>query len=213
MSNSIFDDLEIDHTTMMTDPKSFCQSVYDKADELTKILKTTNSIQTYINSLTNTDDMSKWEIKLADLYNEIDSTMSVKGIMALARDFRSLATDLETMAKNKATYQLAANGSISDKSLAHMQYTRLREAFNPIVDAFNLLKLYDDGAKLPAMQGNYSAPVGLVHIIFEFANGEGYMNPIVACRKLGIEYTTLSATVNYIENNPDCGATVKRLSK
>lgn len=213
MSNSIFDDLEIDHNTMMTNPQEFCQSVYDKADELVKVLETSNSIQSYINSLKNTDDMQDWIGRLDSIYINADDTMSVKGIMELAKLMRQMATDMETMAKNKATYQLASQGNVSDKSLAHMQYTRLREAFNPIVDAYSILKLYDDASKLPPKQGNYSAPVGLVHIIFEFNDGDGYMNPIAACKKLGIEYNTMAETIEYIEANPNCGATVKRLSK
>jgi hypothetical protein len=213
MSNSIFDDLGIDHSTMMTDPKSFCQSVYERADELVKVLETSNSIQSYINSLKNTDDMNMWKDTVDDLYTDIDSNMSVKGIMEMAKMIRSLATDLETMAKNKATYQLASQGNVSDKSAAHFQYTRLREEFNKIVDAYSILNLYDDAVKLPPKQGNYSAPVGLVHIIFEFNDGDGYMSPIPACRKLGIEYTTLSEVIEYVEANPNCGCTIKRLSK
>jgi hypothetical protein len=215
VSNSIFEDLEIDHSTMMTDPESFCQSVYDKADELVKVLKATNSITSFINTLHNTDDMQDWKADLNNIYDEAEQ-MSVKGIMELAKMIRSLATDLETMAKNKATYQLASQGNVSDKSLAHLQYTRLREAFNPIVDAFTTLGLYTEASKLAAMQGNYSSPVGLVHIAFVFAGdnkSEDLYNPIAACRRLGIEYTTLSNTIAYIENNPACGCTIKRLSK
>ena len=201
---------------MMTNPKEFCQSVYDKADELVKVLKSTNSITSYISSLKNTDDMQDWVERLDTMYINADDTMSVKGIMELAKLMRVMATDLETMAKNKATFQLAAQGNVSDKSLAHLQYTRLREAFNPIVDAFTTLGLYDEASKLAAMQGNYSSPVGLVHIAFVFTGdnkSEDLYNPIAACRRLGIEYTTLSNTIAYIENNPQCGATIKRLSK
>jgi cell fate (sporulation/competence/biofilm development) regulator YmcA (YheA/YmcA/DUF963 family) len=213
VSNSIFDDLEIDHTTMMTDPQEFCHSVYNKVDELRNIIKASSSIAQYINSLSNTDDMDSWKAPLEDLYSDADANMSVKGIMELAKLLRQMATDMETMAKNKATYQLAASNSPTDKSLALIQYTRLRDAFNPIVDAFTTLKLYDDATKIPPMQGNFSTPVGLIHIVFEFANGEGYMNPIAACKKLGIEYSTLAETIEYIENNPQSGCTVKRLSK
>jgi hypothetical protein len=214
MASTIFDDLEIDYSTMMTDPASFEESVKKAADELKATLKSNTSISSYLDSQTNADDMTVWDKKLNTLYNEVDAEMSVAGIQALAKSLRKLAGELEAMARSKAVFELANNQNVMDKGTAHVMYVRLREAFNAWAKAMDVLDIYH-ADPLPPMPGNFGSQVGLVyHYYFTFeGDEEGYMNPYVVCKKLNIDGMNLMDTVDYVTNNPDCGVTLTKLTK
>jgi hypothetical protein len=213
-TSTIFDDLEIDYSTMMTDPESFDQNVKKAADELKATLKSSTSIQSFLDSQKNTDDMSSWKVNLNALYNDIESEMSIAGILEMAREVRKFASELESLARSKAAFELANKQGVMDKGTAHMMYVRLREAFNAWANAMKVLDIYE-ATPLPSMPGNYGTNVGLVfHYYFTFdGEEEGYMNPRTVCRLLGIDSMNLMDTVEYVTNNPDCGVTVTKLTK
>ena len=48
MGNAIFDDLEIDHSDMLSNPEGFAQRVYDAADKLKAICKSDTSTNAFM---------------------------------------------------------------------------------------------------------------------------------------------------------------------
>lgn len=218
MGNIIFDDLGIDYKSMMKNPEGFEKQVKDAAESLKDILKSDDSVTSYIKSLPKDEiDFKAFKDVLSEAYAVADSQYPINALAELAHLARKLASDLEYLAKSKATYELAAKQDVMDKRTAHSQYLRLREAFNDWVKAMKTLNLYST-EPLPGMPGNYGDTVGLARYVFFFQNedgefeDEGYVIPQSVCRRLGIELMNLMDTIEYINNHPECGVSVRKVT-
>jgi hypothetical protein len=213
VSNSIYEDLEIDFSDMMKDPEAFKTRVFAKAEELKGILKEDNSIENYLNRLPKLTDRSgvgKFTDELDGLYTWADNNLSIQEIMEVAKYLDKLAGQFRYMAKDKAASELASNIDRMDKATAHSQYQALRAAFGEWVKAMKVFGL-GEYENLPSMPGNYGQSTLLIHYIFvEKESGEQYRNPRVVSRKLGREPMNLMDAVEFIENN-DTNFEVKKL--
>lgn len=214
MGNHIFEDLEIDHSTMMSDPDSFCEQVYEAADNLKAVLKEENSVDKYLKSVT-PPEFNKRDFRqvLNAVYALADSDIHFANLGAAAEMLRKLASDFDYLAKSKAADELGKKQNVMSKSLAHELYSTLREKFNKILEGLETVMGYTNGRKLPPMPGNYGQTVGLIHYLFFFeGEDESYRIPQAVCRRIGIEPMNLMDTLDYIKAHPELNITIKEVS-
>jgi len=215
MSTAIFDDLEIDKSTMLSNPEGFLKAIHEKADELKEVCRKSVTIQ----SLSSRYDDNRKEVPLVQqelldtFYVELDN-MTLDYMADAIQKVKRLATDLETAYKDRLIREASqASGTTQDKKLAHIQYSRLREAHEAFIKALPILgrsELVE--AKLPPLPGNYGGGNStFVHYVFNIGDDE-YRNHYAVCRKLGIETRPLMDVIDYIEANPGLGVSVKEVS-
>lgn len=211
MAHIIFDDLEIDYSSMMSNPSSFIKAVHEKAEELRSVLKQDDSISSYIKSLDVEEAPNEFQQSLDMIYQMAD-TIPISQLDDIISRVKRLAYDLETMKRDRAIYELAHRKDVLDKKTAHEQYVSLREAFNNYANAMETLNIVSDIERIPSMPGNYGAPVGLVNYVFEFDNGDAFRNYRAVAKRLSLEPVgSLMDVVEYIADNPDCGCVVKKV--
>lgn len=214
MGNAIFEDLEIDHHDMLSNPEGFAQRVYEKADELRAICKSDTSTSAFMERYKAEGVKIPQNIQALyeNLYDEVD--MEDLNIMVDAiKQARKLVSDLETAFKDRCIRKAAEEGTaIGNKRVAHAQYTRLKDDFNLYAKALSVIMAGRniELKQLPNLPGNYgSGTSSLIHYVFEL-DGEQYRNHHVVCRKLGIETRSLMDLLEYIEKN-DTGIVVKEV--
>ena len=106
MGNIIFNDLEIDHSEMMTEPQEFSDNVMFAAEKLKAILKGDNSIEHYIKGLPKVAfDPKDFETVLTAVYN-VAYEAPIQHMKDMAAMLRKLASDVEYIATAKATEEL-----------------------------------------------------------------------------------------------------------
>jgi hypothetical protein len=211
---SIYSDLGIDFSEMMTNPQQFHDDVHEAANSLVKVMKSNTSIQDYMNKqeMPTLAELQPYKTQLDNIYSDADSDLSIKGCLEMAKACRKMASDLEWLAKEKAMKSMAADDNAMDKSTAHVLYTELRTNFNGWLEAMTTLRLYKEGTKLVPMPGNYGAPVGLIHYVFTFEDGEKFFNHLSACKHMGVEKMNLMDTIEYINTHPELKITITKLT-
>lgn len=161
----IFDDLGIDYSKMMSDPEDFDTQCLAAAERLREILRADNSVETFIKTAEDTyKGWGKFDTFLQDLYEISDEEMPVGSLLVFANKLKKLAKEIEYMARDKATYEIA-NDVTFDKSVAFDMYKDLRVKHGQWVDAMELLGLYQTN-KMPAMPGNYGRNAALSRWVF-----------------------------------------------
>jgi hypothetical protein len=212
MGNAIFDDLEIDWSDMMTDPQAFSIRVHEAADKLKDICKADMSVASF------TEQHKKNAKELPDIikqgfdeiYEDVDSIDLDYMVNAIAAA-KKLVADLEVAFKDRCIREAARDGmAISDKRVAHAQYTRLKDDYNLYVKAIGIFTHGKDLdlKTLPNLPGNYgSGTTSFIHYVFEMG-GEQYRNHYAVCRKLGIDTMPLTDFLEYLEQH-ETGVVVK----
>lgn len=215
-TNIIFEDLEIDFSDNMSNPRAFSKRVYAKADELRSILKSDTTYENMLSKIEANKEFADKEIieEIDDIYTHADE-LPIEQMADIIDRVSDLLASLKTAYKDRIIREAANNSTdIADKRLAHFQYSRLRDSWNFYCKAMAVLKMNNDfGLRpLPAMPGNYgSGGTTFVHHVFSFSDDEQYRNHAVVAKKLGIQPTsengiiTLMDVIEYIAANPDCG--------
>jgi len=221
MAASIFDDLEIDFSTMLTDPEPFYKSCVDAAAELKSIMRGNTSIASHIAKAPKFDgSYAEYNKMMVEIWHKASEELPVSAYFELAKRMRKVAADIEYLAQSKAAQELAETTHVMDKATAHAQYKRLREALNQWLEAVKIFNVFE-GEKLEPMSGNFGGDRALVHYMFFFGEGddEYYRNHLAVCRKIGIDIhhndgrpMSLMDVVEYVEAHPELGITVKQIT-
>lgn len=205
MGNAIFDDLEIDHSDMLSNPEGFAQRVYEAADKLRAICKADTSSNAFMERFkAQAEEMPENVSDIINNFYDAVDDIELKYMVDAIDKAKKLVRDLETAFRDRCIREAAKEGTdIGDKRVAHAQYTRLKDDFNLFVKAIGLFTAGKEAnlKPLPNLPGNYgSSSSTLVNYVFEL-DGEQFRNHRAVCRKLGIELRSLMDLLEYIENN------------
>lgn len=217
----IYEDLEIDYSGYLKEPLTFAKNVEEKAEELRTVLKSDDSVTSWISHLPKVDPIleasfiRQAKTKLDEFYYWVADNAPTQSVPAVAKLLRELAQSVEYIQRDRAFLALSEKLGTQDKSVVHEQYCSLREKFNEWRKAAIALKIIqqDDVAPMVPMSGNYGSTVGLVHYVFRFAEEEDtYRNHRAVARRLELDKeSTLMDVIEWIEANPDCNVTVTKV--
>ena len=217
---AIFDDLEIDTSDMLSNPKDFARRCAEKATELRGILRNSVSVATHTEDIKDkakgTKVPSHIQTMLNDLYSAIDDLDDPADVIPCVDAIRRMVGDVDYIFKDKVSREVTMmSASVMDKRVAHQLYISLKKVYEhfkvtiSIIDK-NLVARMPD---IPTMSGNYGGnlePLKTYLYVFDDEPGEEYWNWYSVARKLGIYEDTKNYQdfVEYLDNNPNCGITV-----
>lgn len=218
VSGSILEDLEIDKSDFLTDPESFAQRCFDKAEELKAICKEDKSLASYTASVKERAQELQTpphiQALIQNLFDEVDKLEPAQ-IYPVIESVRRLIDDLGFTIKDKLSMELTnQSASVMDKRLAHQLYIRLHKMYQHYVETIKCLMPQTKLPIIRALPGNYGAglsPLSHLYYYFDDAPDDPYMNHRAVIRKLGLvdEVKDIMGLLEYIENNPNCGVTIK----
>jgi hypothetical protein len=215
MSQAIFADLEIEYRdVIMDDPVEFSRRVWEVADNLKAICRADTSVSSLEKMYREQSKEIKPEQEVQEIFNEIyelaekDDLNRVPVYIEMAK---RLVKDLETAFRDRCVYESARESSaISDKRVAHAQYTRLRDAFNLYQKTADLFfpEVKGQIKALPPLPGNYGSGANPLKSHVYTIGEDEYRNHHVVCRQLGIPVMNVSDLHDYIaEHELDCKIT------
>jgi hypothetical protein len=213
---SIFEDLGIDFSDMMTDHKAFSERCLAEERKLADILKSDTSVKTFERRVLDEAAEASTPDKAVELFDaiyELGDTVSLPELARMIESARTLVKDLETALHQRAVIEATTgNSPVSDKRFAHYQHTKLREAYEQyrkFVASFFKVEL----KMIKGISGNFGSSLSpLERFTFEI-NGEQFMSPHPVIRRLGKseELHTIADLLEYIEANPDAPVIVRKV--
>lgn len=217
ISKSIFEDLDIDFSDMLEEPKAFAARVKAKASELEVILKSDTSVSALEQKVR--DESKNAEVPtvvneiLDDLYQATDEATLPELVKTIERA-RLLVKELETAFSSRVMYDsVKDNSPVNDKKLAHFQHKRLREAYESyatFVEVFKEIKL----PVINGVSGNFGSATPLERIVFEYIpTNEQFMNPHPVIRRLGLtdKLHSVADLIEYLQEHEDAPVNVKKV--
>jgi uncharacterized protein (DUF2384 family) len=215
VSNAIFVDLDIEYKdVIMSDPPEFHRRVWEVAEQLKEICRSDTSVSSLekkYRTLSKKDDVNK-EITslLEDYYKQVDD-VPLNEMPAYIDAARTLVKDLETAFKDRCVYESTRESSaVSDKRIAHAQYTRLRDVYNNWVKAIVLFNDEEDRATwefepspLPPLPGNYGSGLSPLKSYVYTIGTDEYRNHRAVCKLLSIPVMNTTDFHDWLEANAD----------
>lgn len=215
---AILEDLEIDSSDMLSDPKAFAVRIVDKCYELKAILKGGISIGSHTENMKEiAAEKGTPQVitdKLSELYVLIDSLSTEEAYASIAAIIQ-FKSDVEYLVKDKIARDVTReSATVMEKKLAHQYYNGLRDLYGNFVSTISILdkNLAAKLPQIPAMPGNFGStnPVKTFLYILDDQPGEEYWSPYAIIRKLGMsdKLKTMMDLHEFIESNPNCGVSM-----
>ena len=217
---AILEDLEIDSSDMLSDPKAFARRINNKANELRGILRNSVSVATHTEDIKDkakgTKVPSHIQKMLDDLYSAIDDLDDPADVIPCVDAIRRMVGDTDYIFKDKVSREVTQmSASVMDKRVAHQLYIGLKKLYDHFVVTISIIdkKMAASFPTIPTMSGNYGGnlePLKTYLYVFDDSPEESYWNWYSVARKLGIYEDTKNYQdfVEYLDNNPNCGITV-----
>lgn len=227
MNKSIFEDLEIDHSDMLTNPQAFAKRVLAVAAELEATLNSSSSVSKFEDQIkedAKTFDASEQMQKIVktlrnDIYEYCDSA-PLEEVTIILENMRIAVREIETLFHSRAMYEATRSTSpLANKKVALYQHQRLRESWEVYRRFAQMMLTNEKGnpVMLPgikAKSGNFGSGLSpLKTYVFTFDNGDSFVNHFAVMRKLGIhqDNSTLMDLLEYLEANPDAPVSVSEV--
>jgi len=213
------EDLDISTDSMLRDPDEFAALCIAKAEELKAICKEDTSVNALERKIRSEGEHVKIPTVLSeilmDFYQNADD-ISAQEIIPCIEELRILLKDMENMFRSKVmTEALNSTSPMANKKIAHIQYTRLREAYNSYRRLAKLLFELDESLpEIESLPGNYGdGPVALDSLAYYLPNEPDvpWYSPYSVAKKLGIQIKSIKDLLDYLRDHPECGVVVKKV--
>jgi hypothetical protein len=221
MNKSIFEDLEIDHSDMLTAPKEFSQRVMKVVENLVATLESDSSVSKFEEQIKNSASSFEQSastvgyIKMLreDMYSHCDEA-PLEEVAIILENLRLAVKEVENLFHSRSVFEATRSSSpLANKKVALYQHQRLREAWD-VYRNFAQLMLDVNLPNIKAKSGNFGSGLSpLKQYVFTFENGDAFMNHFAVMRRLGIykDGATLMDLLEYLEANPDAPVAVTQV--
>lgn len=213
---SIFEDLEIDTSDLLTEPAEFAKRVIAKANELESVLKSDTSVSSFKRQIESRSRSIKCPENIqqmfVDIYAAADES-SLEELVKIIDQAKELVRDLDTAFHSRAAYDSVKEKSpLADKRVAHAQHVKLREAY----DSFSkFAKMFFDYTPpiIKGQSGNFGSSLSPLKTYVFVIDGDEFMNHFPVIRRLGMneELKTLMDLLEYLDNHPEAPVEVKEV--
>lgn len=193
MFSQVLEDLQVDASDMMTEPKKFIQRVMLKANELAKQLDAKSTLSDVERAfkekaLKNEDAFNKAEEIFNEFYNKVSELEPevLVNLLTMIPDLLSMAnSSVRSMSmRTSGTAQLS-------KKQVNLLYIRLKNLYEAYITFMKFFHPDEIGTPpvIVAKKGNFSDFSSTSGIkVFEFIiDGNSYLNPFSVADKLGIK--------------------------
>lgn len=195
----LFKDLEIPVDSMLSDPLEFAAQVLSKGRELQAVCKQDTSVSALTNQVKN--ESGKVDVpptilaQLNDLYGKGDE-ISLPELSKFIEAAQALVNDLKNTLRDRVIREATSeNSTVQDKRFAHMQYVRLRKAYEAFRTLHKILGTKNPETMapinlpvMPALPGNYGGSYDIKWPFFTIkGQTEGYYNYRAVAKEIGLE--------------------------
>ena len=220
MEKNIFDDLEIDVSTFLTQSGApgFVEAVLHAAKELENIMDNDTSVaklereakERFKNNPVSKPKLNDYFADVSTKLYEDGEKMDMDILFGLVGELRQLAYDLENTFRERLRTDAAKDtANIFDKKQAQIQHKKLREAYDiyrKLIGPMYNLKM----RAITPRPGNYTASMTDT-ILYRFDNGDEYFNFRAVAKRLEIweEGFRFQDLMDWTEENPNVIEVVK----
>jgi len=221
MNKSIFEDLEIDHSDMLSDPDAFSKRVQKVVAELVNTLESDSSVSKFEEQIKEDAKNFEHSKETLNVIHDIRSTLyehcdtaPLEEVALILENLRMAVREVETLFHSRSVYEATRSTSpLANKKVALYQHQRLRETWE-VYRRFAQLMFDKVLPSIKAKSGNFGSGLSpLKQYMFTFDNGDSFMNHFAVMRKLGIykDGSTLMDLLEYLESNPDAPVAVSEV--
>lgn len=182
-TGAIMADLELDYSDFLSNPVVVSKRILAKGEELMAVCKQDTSVGALTSQIRDAANKVDTPIHVLELmkvlYSEGDE-VSIPELVQMIDSAQQLVNDLKGTLRDRITQEATqTNSTVNEKRLAHLQYVRLRKAYDTLREFWKIMDedTYKQMKLMPALPGNYGGAATLSAPMF-FIKGQegGYYN-------------------------------------